>query len=110
MSGHRGEVDVFEIRLRRFEPGLWSAVAEDAHDRPPREKFRRDDGMRPRDVGQVGLSDHASPDASAKLFDCTQRLGLEHDLAAIDDRHARTELADVVDDVRRENDDTVLTK
>ena len=52
----------------------------------------------------------AAPDPAAEVVDRAQRLGLEQDLAAVDDRHARAQLAHVLDDVRGEEDDAVLAQ
>ena len=49
-----------------------------------------------------------APDPAAQLVDRARRLRFEQDLAAVDDRHAAAQLLDVLDDVRREDDDAVL--
>src|SRR5687768_9871845 len=69
-----------------------------------------DDRVLALDGGQLALGDHAAPDASAQLLYRAQRLGLEDDLAVVDDRHAAAELGHVLDDVRREDDDGVLAE
>src|SRR5207244_6387786 len=59
---------------------------------------------------QLGAIDEPLPDAARRARDRRQWLALETDLTAVDDRHARAQLADVIDDVCRENDDAVLTQ
>ena len=61
-------------------------------------------------AGELVLRDHAAPDPAAQVVDRAQRLGLEQDLAAVDDRHPRAQLAHVLDDVRGEEDDAVLAQ
>src|SRR5687767_6660923 len=56
------------------------------------------------------LRDHATPDPSAEITDRAQRLRLEQNLPPVDDRHAGAQLGDVLDDVRREDDDAVLSQ
>src|SRR4029079_1553855 len=45
-----------------------------------------------------------------KCRDCRKRISLETNLAFIDDRHPRAQLAHVFDDMCRENHDRLLTK
>src|SRR5687768_2706266 len=110
MAGHGGEVDVLEIRLDRLELRAGRRLAVDVDDRTAGEKLGGDDRVLALDVRQLALGDHAAPDTSAQLLDGDERLGLEDDLAVVDDRHAAAELGDVLDDVRREDDDGVLAE
>src|SRR5687768_4008187 len=82
----------------------------DVHERAAGEELSGDDRVLALDGGQLVLGDHAAPDASAQLLDGAQRLGLEDDLAVVDDGHAAAELGDVFDDVRREDDDGVFAE
>src|SRR5687768_5817986 len=110
MAGHGGEVDVLEIGLYGLELRPGGRLAVHVDDRTAGEKLGGDDRVLALDVRQIALGDHAPPDAAAQLLDGTQRLGLEDDLAVVDDRHAAAELGDVLDDVGRQNDNRVLAE
>src|SRR5919197_4112276 len=51
-----------------------------------------------------------TPDSSLKLRDGSLRIVLKPNAASIDDRDTRTELTYIVDDVRRQDDDAVLSE
>src|SRR5688572_10494974 len=110
MAGHGGEVDVLEIGLYGLELRPGGRLAVHVDDRAAGEELGGDDRVLPLDVRQLALGDHAAPNTSAQLLDGDERLGLEDDLAVVDDRHAAAELGDVLDDVRGENDNRVLAE
>src|SRR5687768_17595713 len=110
MAGHGGEVDVLEIGLYGLELRPGGRLAVHVDDRTAGEKLGGDDRVLALDVRQIALGDHAPPDAAAQLLDGSERLGLEDDLAVVDDRHPAAELGDVLDDVRRKDDDDVLAE
>ena len=56
------------------------------------------------------FDDDPPPDAPPQIRDRAERLGLEQDLALVDDGHARAQLTHVVDDVGGEQNDAVLTQ
>ena len=59
---------------------------------------------------QLVAADDAPPKAPAETRHGRLGIVLEPNTAAIDDRDARAELTDVVDDVRRQDDDAVLSE
>ena len=60
--------------------------------------------------GELFLRNHPAPDPATEVVDRLQQFGFEQDLSLIDDRHPRAQLAHVLDDVRREEDDAVLAE
>src|SRR4051794_5531263 len=72
------------------------------------DEAHRDDIQRRLQRGKLRFGDPLAPEMAAYLLEHLVRIALKNDLPLIDDRHATAELADVLDDVRRENDDNVI--
>src|SRR3954468_5843123 len=110
LAGHRAEIHVFEIRLRRFKVGTRRPVAVDTHECTSGEELRGDHRVLPLQVRQIFFRDHSAPDATAEVGHRAQRLRLEENLSSVNDGRSRAQLAHILDDMRREENDTVLTE
>ena len=101
-------VHVLEQRLDRRESVAGRGLTVDVHDRIAGDESDGDHLEARLNVGQLRFANAFPPDMSANVVEHLRRIALKDHLAAADDRHPAAELADVLDDVRRENDDDVL--
>src|SRR5688572_14435307 len=79
-------------------------------DRPPGQELGGDHRVLALERRQLIPADDSPPDLSLQIADGAMRLTLEKNPPSVDDGHSCAELGDVVDDVRREDDDAVLTQ
>ena len=67
-----------------------------------------DDFVLRRDVGEFGARDAFGPDSAARPLDQIMRRAFELNASAGQHRHARTQVGDILDDMRRQDDDDIL--
>src|SRR6476646_6639233 len=99
------QIHILEIRLDRREAFARHRLAVDVNHRITGHEAHGDDVQRRLESGELGLGRALAPDVTAHLVEHVLRIALKNDAPLIDDRHAAAQLADVLDDVRRENDD-----
>src|SRR6185369_3034046 len=102
------EVHILQSCRDWLEAVLGTRVAIDVDQRLTAHETRRQHRVALLVLAQRRLADQLAPDAVTQRADRLARLAAHQHLAARDDRHARTQIGNVFDDVRRENHDDLL--
>src|SRR5262245_58891706 len=97
------EIHVLQRRFDLHELVAGRAFAEHVHYGITRDEANRDHVERGLDRGQLVTANLLASDVSTDLVEHLARIALQDYLARVDDRHSAAQLANVLDDVRREN-------
>ena len=106
--GERREVEVLEAARHGFEARARQRVGQHVDHRAAGEEARGDHLVVAPMRLEFALADALAPDPAVHRLDQLERRAGADDAAGGDDRHARAQVGDVLDDVRRQDHDHVL--